>query len=74
MARSLRTSHSPKSTSPIEQVATVRPYWSNEMGMQFNDRLANKSVEIVRRLGPALILETILTSAMRTAFWSVDTP
>jgi len=34
----------------------------------------NKSVEIVRRLGPAPILETILASAKLTAFRRVDTP
>jgi hypothetical protein len=41
-----------QSTSPMEQVATVRPYWSSEMGMQFNDRLAIKASRSFAALAP----------------------
>jgi len=42
-ARPLCTSHSPRSASPTEQVATVRPYWSRFIGVQLTGRLAMKA-------------------------------
>src|ERR1700722_5920469 len=41
-ARPLRTNHSPRSTSATEHVATVRRYWSSEIGMQLSGRRAMK--------------------------------
>jgi hypothetical protein len=68
-AKPLLTSHSARSAPAAEHEATVRPYWSKEIGKQLTGRLATKPSRSLAAFAPHRI-----SLAKLTAFRSVDAP